>query len=129
MVPTQQLFHISLMVPMFRAKTSQIFYFNNPFAEFTNIWESPFDVTTTFDCSVNRTHGDPSTQMYLINHFLDTVILNQPSPDIAALNQTNAVSGTNSLGAQVNLCLATQGRPPNFLLVDVCRHIYSSGII
>ena len=65
--------------------------------------------------------------MYLINHFLDVLILGQPSPDIAALNQTNAVSGTNSLGDQVNLCLATQGRPPNFMLVDVCCHIYSSG--
>jgi hypothetical protein len=86
--------------------------------EFTNIWESPFDVTTSFDCSINRTKGDPSTEMYLINHFLDTVVLGQPSPNIDALDQTNAVSGTNSLGTQVNLCLAAQGRPPNFLLVD-----------
>jgi len=86
--------------------------------EFTNIWESPFDVTTTFDCSVNRSKGDSSTEMYLINHFLDTLVLGQPSPDTADLSQTNAVSGNNSLGAQVNLCLATQGRPPNFLLVD-----------
>lgn len=65
--------------------------------------------------------------MYLINHFLDTLLLGQPVPDIGALNQTNAVSGTNSLGAQVNTCIATQGRPPNFMLVDVCRRIYSSG--
>jgi len=87
--------------------------------EFTNIWESPFDVTTTFDCSVNRSKGDSSTEMYLINHFLDTVVVfGQPSPDTAALVQTNGVSGTNSLGAQVDICLATQGRPPNFLLVD-----------
>jgi len=88
--------------------------------EFTNIWESPFDVTTpsTFDCSINRTKGDPSTEMYLINHFLDTPILGQSSPDTALLNQTNAVSGTNSLGAQVSTCLTTQGRPPNFMLVD-----------
>ena len=40
-------------------------------AEFTNIWETAYDVTdTTFDCEVNRTKGDTSTQMYLINHFL-----------------------------------------------------------
>lgn len=86
--------------------------------EFTNIWESPFDVTTTFDCSINRTKGDTSTQMYLINHFLDTLVLNEPNPDTALLNQTNALSGTNSLGAQVGTCLTTQGRPPNFMLVD-----------
>lgn len=63
--------------------------------------------------------------MFLINHFLDTILLGQPTPDIAALNQTNAVSGTGSLGTQVNTCLITQGRPPNYILVDVCRHIYS----
>ena len=102
-----------------------IFYFNNTFAEFTNIWETAFDVTTTFDCLVNRSKGDSSTEMFLINHFLDTIVLGQPAPDISALNQTNAVSGTNSLGTQVNTCITTQGRPPNFLLVDVCRHIYS----
>ena len=40
-------------------------------SEFTNIWETAYDVTdTTFDCEVNRTKGDTSTQMYLINHFL-----------------------------------------------------------
>ena len=64
--------------------------------------------------------------MYLINHFLDKTLFGQPTPDTGALNQTNAVSGTGSLGTQVNTCLATQGRPPNFLLVDVCRHIYAS---
>jgi len=87
--------------------------------EFTNIWETAFDVTdTTFDCLVNRSKGDSSTEMFLINHFLDTIVLGQDAPDIAALNQTNAVSGTGSLGTQVNTCITTQGRPPNFLLVD-----------
>jgi len=87
--------------------------------EFTNIWETAFDVTdTTFDCNVNRSKGDSSTEMFLINHFLDTLLFGQPTPDIAALNQTNAANGTGSLGTQVNTCLTTQGRPPNFLLVD-----------
>ncbi|KAI6031557.1 PLC-like phosphodiesterase [Pisolithus microcarpus] len=81
-------------------------------SEFTNVWETPYDVTTTFDCSVNRTDGDPSTQMYLINHFLDEMLLGQPS------NETNAVSGPNSLGAQVELCVSEYGRSPNFMLVD-----------
>jgi len=87
--------------------------------EFTNIWESAFDVTDpTFDCNVNRTKGDTSTQMFLINHFLDTLVFNQPVPDVAQANVTNSASGPGSLGAQVATCVATQGRPPNFLLVD-----------
>jgi len=86
--------------------------------EFTNIWETSFDVTGTFDCSVNRTHGDPTTQMYLINHFLDQLVLNQPAPDVNAANVTNAASGAGSLGEQVNTCVTANSRPPNFLLVD-----------
>jgi hypothetical protein len=59
--------------------------------EFTNIWESPFDVTNPdFDCSVNRTNGTPATQMYLINHFLDQIILGQPAPDPEQANVTNS---------------------------------------
>ena len=87
--------------------------------EFINVWESPYDVTTTFDCSVNRTQGDASTQMYLINHFLDTLVLGQPVPDPGQANQTNAVSGQNSLGQQYSLCVSEYGRNPNFMLVDV----------
>ncbi|THH19031.1 hypothetical protein EW146_g2060 [Bondarzewia mesenterica] len=87
--------------------------------EFTNIWETAFDVTdTTFDCNVNRTKGDTSTQMYLINHFLDTLVLGQPAPDSSRANTTNAVSGTGSLGLQVETCAAEHSRNPNFMLVD-----------
>ena len=61
--------------------------------------------------------------MYLINHFLDkaTTLLGTTifSPDISALNTTNAVSGTGSLGQQVSTCAAEYGRNPNFMLVDV----------
>lgn len=90
-------------------------------SEFTNIWETAYDVTTSFDCSVNRSNANTptATSMYLINHFLDTVILGQPAPDPSQANQTNAVTGTNSLGEQFNLCVGQQGRNPNFMLVDV----------
>jgi hypothetical protein len=87
--------------------------------EFTNIWETAYDVTTSFDCNVNRSNGDTATSMYLINHFLDTLVLGQPAPAISEANQTNAVSGTNSLGEQFSLCVSQQGRNPNFMLVDV----------
>ena len=84
------------------------------------MWETAFDLTdTTFDCNVNRTNGDPSTQLYLINHFLDQIVLGQPAPDPDAANVTNAVSGTGSLGLQVQTCDAANGRNPNFMLVDV----------
>jgi len=86
--------------------------------EFTNVWETPFDVTGAFDCSVNRTKGDTSTQMYLINHFLDTIAFNSPVPDVTHANTTNGVSGTNSLGAQVDMCVAAYSRAPNYMLVD-----------
>ena len=85
------------------------------------MWETAFDVTdTTFDCNVNRTNGNPSTQLATINHFLDQIILGQPAPDPEAANVTNGVSGTGSLGLQVQTCAAVNGRNPNFMLVDVC---------
>lgn len=88
--------------------------------EFTNIWETAYDVTDpAFDCNVNRTHAtDTSTQMYLINHFLDRLLLGQPVPYVDKANVTNAATGAGSLGAQVTTCVAAYGRPPNFMLVD-----------
>ncbi|KAF7307121.1 PLC-like phosphodiesterase [Mycena indigotica] len=87
--------------------------------EFTNIWETAYDVTDpTFDCNVNRTKGDTATQMYLINHFLDKIVLGSPVPDIDRANVTNSASGPGSLGAQVDTCVAANGRAPNFMLVD-----------
>ncbi|KAF7784045.1 hypothetical protein Agabi119p4_210 [Agaricus bisporus var. burnettii] len=89
--------------------------------EFTNIWETAFNVVDpTFDCNVNRTNTQVETasQMYLINHFLDKIILGNPAPDIEKLNVTNAATGPGSLGAQVETCVAQNSKPPNFLLVD-----------
>ncbi|KAH0590970.1 PI-PLC X domain-containing protein [Termitomyces sp. J132] len=88
--------------------------------EFTNVWETAFDVTdpSLFDCAVNRTKGDTSTQMYLINHFLDKLLVGAPIPDVAKANITNAASGAGSLGEQVTTCTSVNTRPPNFLLVD-----------
>ncbi|KAF8640702.1 hypothetical protein AX17_000358 [Amanita inopinata Kibby_2008] len=87
--------------------------------EFTNIWETAFDVLDpSFDCNVNRTKGDTSTQMYLINHFLDKLLFGQPVPDVDQANVTNSATGPGSLGAQVSTCVAQYGRAPNFMLVD-----------
>jgi len=91
--------------------------------EFSNVWETPFDVTSaSFPCTVNRTSGDPTTQMNLINHYLDSEVsiagISAPAPDKSQLPVTNGVSGPGSLGAEVQTCEAAHGRPPNFLLVD-----------
>jgi len=87
--------------------------------EFTNIWETAYDVTdTTFDCDVNRTKGNTATQMYLINHFLDKLVLGQPVPDVDRANVTNGVSGVGSLGLQAGQCAAIYGKYPTFMLVD-----------
>lgn len=88
--------------------------------EFTNVWETAFNVLNIeqFDCTVNRTKGDTSTQMFLINQFLNKQFLGQPVPDVDRANTTNAASGPGSLGAHVETCVAVHSRPPNFLLVD-----------
>lgn len=77
---------------------------------------------TTFDCNVNRSKGDTSTELYLINHFLDevvNVVATSIAPNKGALNVTNAASGVGSLGLQAEQCAAQNGRYPNFMLVDV----------
>jgi hypothetical protein len=94
--------------------------------EFTNMWETAFDVTdTSFNCNVNRTNGDAPTQLYTINHFLDKIVLNQFAPDPEDAATTNALSGTGSLGLQVQTCAAQNGRNPNFMLVDVCIYCHA----
>lgn len=93
--------------------------------EFTSVWETAFDVTDpTFDCIVNRTKGDATTQMYVINHFLDevvNVVATSIAPNKGQLNVTNSASGPGSLGLQASQCGAQYGRNPNFMLVDVRR--------
>jgi len=91
--------------------------------EFTNVWETPFDVIeNSFPCSVNRTNGDPTSQLNLINHYLDRVLnvagFSIPTPDKGNLTVTNAAEGTGSLGLEVDTCVNVHGRAPNFLLVD-----------
>jgi len=101
--------------------------------EFNNVWETAFDATTQdWLCLVNRTRGDPTTKMYLINHFLDepTSVLGaattiQPAKD--KLNITNAATGAGSLGFEVDNCIASYGIAPNFMLVDFYE--YGSGSV
>ena len=95
--------------------------FPNALAEFSNIWETPFNTVdkTAFQCQKDRGTGDVSTSMFLINHYLDTLLLGNPIPDVANANLTNAASGAGSLGEEVAVCAGLYNRYPNFLLVDV----------
>jgi len=92
--------------------------------EFGNIWETAFDTTDpSFPCAVNRSQGDTSQQMGLINHFLDSTqsLIDSAStlaPAKDNLNTTNAVSGPGSLGQQAADCISQNSRAPNFMLVD-----------
>ncbi|KAJ8083743.1 hypothetical protein AAF712_000676 [Marasmius tenuissimus] len=88
--------------------------------EFTNMWETEFNVVdiARFDCSVNRTKGDASTQLFTVNHFFNQVIATFPAPFPAKANVTNAATGEGSVGVHVGVCQSKMGRSPNFLLLD-----------
>ncbi|KAK4057962.1 hypothetical protein OIO90_001181 [Microbotryomycetes sp. JL221] len=91
--------------------------------EFTHMWETPFSQTdASFPCTVDRVTGDYQGKMYLINHNLNEnkTLLGQtiPVPAVNQLEQTNAVSGSGSLGAQAQLCESNWGYKPTFTLVD-----------
>lgn len=89
--------------------------------EFSNVWETEFNVIDpAFNCNINRTNPnvDPAGQLYLINHFLDKLVLGQPVPFVEKLETTNGASGPGSLGEHVDTCTSQHSKPPNFLLVD-----------
>ncbi|KDQ17752.1 hypothetical protein BOTBODRAFT_29906 [Botryobasidium botryosum FD-172 SS1] len=93
--------------------------------EFSNVWETAFDVTDqNWPCAVNRSgNGVTDGKMYLINHYLDATVtllggITSPAPAKDKLNVTNAVSGFGSLGQEVANCVTLHGAPPNFMLVD-----------
>ncbi|KAK4688726.1 hypothetical protein P7C73_g1377, partial [Tremellales sp. Uapishka_1] len=91
--------------------------------EFSNMWEDAFDVTDqTFGCAVNRTNGDSGSQLMLVNHFLDTTYDFGGTtffvPNKNLLNETNAASGTGSIGTHVTNCQTIWGRNPNIILLD-----------
>ncbi|PYI03627.1 PLC-like phosphodiesterase [Aspergillus sclerotiicarbonarius CBS 121057] len=89
--------------------------------EFAYFFETPYDVTdaTFSNCSIDRPAGASATgRMYIVNHFLDVDILGILIPDRERAPETNAVSGSGSIGAQSDLCESMYDRLPNFLLLD-----------
>jgi hypothetical protein len=89
--------------------------------EFTYFFETPYDTTdpTFNECTLDRPAGGSADgRMYIVNHFLDLDIFGIDIPDVAADAQTNAATGSGSIGAQVSLCFGIYGRNPTFVLVD-----------
>ena len=94
--------------------------------EFLYFWETPFDMTDPSfpQCIVDRPGGvveNPALaaqRMYLINHYLDTEMMGVDIPDRRDARKTNAASGSESIGAQIELCQKEHGRAPKGILVD-----------
>ncbi|KAK7511848.1 PLC-like phosphodiesterase [Phyllosticta citriasiana] len=97
--------------------------------EFTFLYENSYDNTSpsNFSCQPDRptslankpTQAKDSGRLFLQNHFLySTDGLGIESPNKAALNTTNALSGTGSLGDAMQTCAATYNSQPWGVLVD-----------
>lgn len=94
--------------------------------EFLYFWETPFDMTDPSfpQCIIDRpgglaeNHTQAYQRMYIINHFLDTLVMGMDIPDRRDARKTNAATGTDSIDAQVYLCQQQHGRAPKGILVD-----------
>ena len=94
--------------------------------EFLYFWETPFDMTDPSfpQCIIDRPGGvveNPALaaqRMYLVNHYLDTEMMGMDVPDRRDARKTNAASGSESIGAQIDLCQKEHGRAPKGILVD-----------
>lgn len=88
--------------------------------EFSNMFEDAYDVTSTdWSCNVNRTSGTPSSQMMMVNHFLDSSYILAGTlllvPNKGAITTTNAEA---SLDTHISNCQMIWARVPNIILLD-----------
>ena len=98
------------------ADTSTVPYIND---EFTYFFETAYDVTNFSSCALNRPPGSNGDGlMMIVNHFKDIDLFGIFIPDVLDDASTNAASGSNSIGEQSDLCIATWGRSPNLILLD-----------
>jgi hypothetical protein len=81
--------------------------------QYYNVWETPFSPTNiSFPCTIGRPEGISNEQakkmMYVANHNLNAEIAIGGTsllvPNLAQLNQTNAVEGQGSLGLMATEC-------------------------
>ncbi|MCJ1433909.1 hypothetical protein MMC27_003274 [Xylographa pallens] len=89
--------------------------------EFSYFFETSYDTTNpTFPrCTIDHPPGASAAgRMYIANHFLDLDIFGIHIPDNAADEQTNAATGSGSIGAQVGICEGLYAYAPKGVLVD-----------
>ncbi|KAF2002662.1 PLC-like phosphodiesterase [Amniculicola lignicola CBS 123094] len=95
--------------------------------EFYNMWETPYSPTNLdFPCTLGRPEGLADDKLrnmlYMANHNLNVDVSIAGAslliPNTVAINVTNGLNGTGSLGLMANQCTESWDRPPNFLLVD-----------
>ena len=93
--------------------------------EFYNIWETPYSPTDpNFPCIVSRPDGlsvnQSDSMMYMANHNLNVEVSIAGSsiliPNTVALNVTNGVNGSGSLGAMVGGCTCMVPTPTSLLV-------------
>jgi hypothetical protein len=96
--------------------------------QYYNVWETPFSPTNiSFPCTIGRPEGISDEQakkmMYVANHNLNAEIAIGGTsllvPNLAQLNQTNAVEGQGSLGLMSMEC-AGMFSVPWFWVSDEC---------
>ena len=89
--------------------------------EFAYFFETPYDTTDPnfAECTLDRPPNSlPDGKMYIVNHFLDISVFGILIPDNPRDQQTNAATGSGSIGAQVALCEGIYKRNPKAVLVD-----------
>ncbi|KAI4174751.1 MAG: hypothetical protein LQ343_002122 [Gyalolechia ehrenbergii] len=94
--------------------------------EFSYFWETPYDTLDPWfaQCKIDRPKGLDkfpavvAQRMYIMNHFLDTKVLNMAVPDRRDAKRTNAWVGKGSIGEQAERCIGMYGRAPAAVLVD-----------
>lgn len=93
--------------------------------QFNYYFETPFNtVDPDFkQCRIdrkNKVSEDGKASMFLVNHYLDTEILDMDIlvPDRKNTARTNAAEGPGSIGAQAELCASEHGRWPNVVLIN-----------
>ena len=88
--------------------------------EFSNMWEDAYDVTdTTWGCAVNRSTGESSSTLFMINHFLDnTYTLAGTTLFVPNKDELNTTNSQDSISTHVGNCNSIYGRNPNHILLD-----------
>ncbi|CAG8577521.1 13119_t:CDS:2 [Cetraspora pellucida] len=88
--------------------------------EYSYVFETPFDNSdpNAWQCTVDRPKDQPQ-QLYLVNHFLYTVVQGLGSPVEVPVRQNASSTNSNNLAKHVQNCSNVfDGKIPNFVAID-----------